>query len=83
MMIELPMTVPEAFALLAAGTVAGIASTAASVASVVSHPVLLALGLSPLSANVTNTISRNIGHHVAAATARCVVYGAIRQKQHT
>jgi uncharacterized membrane protein YfcA len=51
------VTVAEAFALLAAGTVAGIASTAASVASVVSYPVLLALGLSPLSANVTNTMS--------------------------
>jgi uncharacterized protein len=56
-MIELLMTALEAFVLLAAGTVAGIASTAASVASVVSYPVLLALGLPPLSANVTNTMS--------------------------
>jgi ABC-type spermidine/putrescine transport system permease subunit II len=29
----------------------------ASVASVVSHPALLALGLPPLAANVTNTMS--------------------------
>lgn len=32
-------------------------STVASLASVVSYPVLLALGLPPLSANVTNTVS--------------------------
>jgi len=37
--------------------VAGIISTVASLASVVSYPVLLALGLPPLSANVTNTVS--------------------------
>jgi len=51
------MTVYQAFVLLAAGVLGGIASTVASVASVVSYPVLLALGLPPLSANVTNTMS--------------------------
>ena len=51
------MSIAEALALLATGVAAGIASTVASVASVVSYPVLLALGLSPLSANVTNTMS--------------------------
>jgi hypothetical protein len=51
------MSIAEALALLATGVLAGIASTVASVASVVSYPVLLAIGLSPLSANVTNTIS--------------------------
>src|SRR6202034_4710402 len=44
-------------ALLAAGVGGGIAGTMASVASVVSYPVLLALGLPPLAANVTNTMS--------------------------
>jgi uncharacterized membrane protein YfcA len=43
--------------LLAAGVLGGLASTIASVASVVSYPILLALGLPPLSANVTNTMS--------------------------
>jgi uncharacterized membrane protein YfcA len=55
--IEMAMTIYQAAVLLAAGTLGGIASTVASVASVVSYPVLLALGLPPLSANVTNTMS--------------------------
>lgn len=56
-MIDVIMTVSQAFVLLAAGVLGGLASTVASVASVVSYPVLLALGLPPLSANVTNTVS--------------------------
>lgn len=56
-MIDVVMTSYQALVLLAAGTLGGIASTVASVASVVSYPVLLALGLPPLSANVTNTMS--------------------------
>jgi uncharacterized membrane protein YfcA len=51
------MTLTDAFILLAAGMLGGLASTVAGVASVVSYPVLLALGLPPLSANVTNTMS--------------------------
>ena len=51
------MTVYQAMALLAAGIGGGIAGTMASVASVVSYPALLALGLPPLAANVTNTMS--------------------------
>jgi uncharacterized membrane protein YfcA len=51
------MTVYQAVALLAAGIGGGVAGTMASVASVVSYPALLALGLPPLAANVTNTMS--------------------------
>jgi uncharacterized protein len=51
------MTVYHVIALLAAGIGGGIAGTMASVASVVSYPALLALGLPPLAANVTNTMS--------------------------
>ena len=51
------MTLADAFILLAAGILGGLASTIASVASVVSYPILLALGLPPLAANVTNTVS--------------------------
>jgi hypothetical protein len=51
------MTPADALILLAAGVLGGLASTVASVASVVSYPVLLALGLPPLVANVTNTMS--------------------------
>lgn len=51
------MTFTDALILLGAGVVGGLASTIASVASVVSYPVLLVLGLPPVSANVTNTMS--------------------------
>ena len=51
------MSIFQALALLAAGLGAGIAGTMASVASVVSYPALLALGLPPLAANVTNTMA--------------------------
>jgi uncharacterized membrane protein YfcA len=43
--------------LVGVGVLAGIVSTVASVASIVSYPALLAIGLPPLSANVTNTVA--------------------------
>jgi uncharacterized membrane protein YfcA len=51
------MTYSEALILLAAGTAGGILSTVVAVASLVSYPVLLALGVPPLAANMTNTVS--------------------------
>jgi uncharacterized membrane protein YfcA len=51
------MKISDALFLLAAGTVGGILSTVVSVASLVTYPVLLALGVPPLSANMTNTVS--------------------------
>ncbi|HUZ35957.1 MAG TPA: sulfite exporter TauE/SafE family protein [Streptosporangiaceae bacterium] len=51
------MSLVEVLALAAAGVVAGIVSTVVSLASVVSYPALLAIGLPPLSANMTNTVS--------------------------
>jgi len=51
------MTVYLALALIAAGVGGGIAASVASIASVVSYPALLALGLPPLAANVTNTMA--------------------------
>jgi uncharacterized membrane protein YfcA len=49
------MTVPEAAALLLAGVAAGLVGGIAGLASIISYPALLAIGLSPVSANVTNT----------------------------
>lgn len=46
----------QALALLGAGTAAGIVSVLVSLASLVSYPALLALGLPPVAANVTNTV---------------------------
>ena len=43
--------------LLVAGIVAGLLSTTAGLASLVSYPVLLSIGLPPVSANVTNPTS--------------------------
>ena len=51
------MNFSEALVLFAAGTLGGIFSTAVSIASLVTYPALLALGVPPLSANMTNTVS--------------------------
>ena len=51
------VTVLDLLLLAVTGVAAGIVSTVASLASLVSFPVLLALGLPPLTANVTNTVA--------------------------
>ena len=56
--------------LIVAGIAAGIVSTVAALASLVSYPVLLALGLPPLTANVTNTVSLSFTAVGAAAGSR-------------
>jgi uncharacterized membrane protein YfcA len=43
--------------LIALGLTAGVISTVVSLASVVSYPALLAMGLPPVTANVTNTVA--------------------------
>ena len=64
------MTVADLLVLAVAGIAAGIVSTVAALASLVSYPVLLALGLPPLSANVTNTVSLSFTAVGAAAGSR-------------
>jgi uncharacterized membrane protein YfcA len=64
------MTMTHALVLLAAGMAAGIMSTVMSMASLVSYPVLLALGLPPLVANVTNTVSLVLTGAGSAAGSR-------------
>jgi len=51
------MKVTEVLVLAGAGTLGGIFSTVVAIASLVTYPVLLALGVPPLSANMTNTVS--------------------------
>jgi uncharacterized membrane protein YfcA len=53
--------------LLAAGVLAGVAGSVAGLASLVSYPALLAVGLPALTANVTNTVSLVL-YTVGAAT---------------
>jgi uncharacterized protein len=64
------VTVLEALALIAAGLVAGVFSTVAGLASIVSYPALLAIGLPPLSANMTNTAALLFTGVGAAAGSR-------------
>lgn len=73
------MTLADAVVLVAAGAAAGVVSTVASLASVVSYPVLLALGLPPLSANVTNTVSLLFTGAGAAAGSRPELTGQGRR----
>ncbi len=65
--------------LLGVGVLAGIVSTVASLASVVSYPALLALGLPPVSANVTNTVALMFTAVGAAAGSRPELAGQGRR----
>ncbi len=69
----------EALVLLAAGTLGGIFSTVASIASLVSYPVLLALGVPPLSANMTNTVSLGLTGAGSVASSRPELAGQGRR----
>lgn len=51
------MSVARVIALVAAGVGGGLAGSIAGLASLVSYPVLLVLGLPPVTANVTNTVA--------------------------
>ena len=73
------MKVSEVLALLAAGTLGGIFSTVVSIASLVSYPVLLALGVPPLSANMTNTVSLVLTGAGSVASSRPELAGQGRR----
>ncbi|MGV9378294.1 sulfite exporter TauE/SafE family protein [Nonomuraea sp. NPDC003707] len=64
------MIVGETLGLLGAGVAAGVVSTVVSLASIVSYPALLAFGLPPLTANVTNTVALVFTGIGAAAGSR-------------
>jgi uncharacterized membrane protein YfcA len=51
------MTIWEVLLLVAAGIVGGLAGSIAGLASVSTYPALLLVGLSPVAANVTNTVA--------------------------
>jgi uncharacterized membrane protein YfcA len=61
------MTATSLLVLLLAGMGAGLAGTVTGLASLVSYPALLAVGLSPLTANVTNTVALSCNALGAAA----------------
>jgi uncharacterized membrane protein YfcA len=64
------VTALEVLELLAIGAAGGIVSTVASIATAVSYPALLALGLPPLRANMTNTVALLFTAAGAAAGSR-------------
>ena len=57
------MTAAEIVGLFAAGVVGGIVSVLVSLVSLVTYPALLAVGLPPVAANVTNTVSLDVHGH--------------------
>lgn len=72
-------TPADLIVLFGAGILAGIVSVVASLASLVSYPALLALGLPPVSANVTNTVSLMFTGLGAAAGSRPELAGQGRR----
>lgn len=52
-----PVTAADVALLLAAGVGSGVVGSTAGLASLVSYPALLAVGLPPVTANVTNTVA--------------------------
>ena len=73
------MKFSEVLVLFAAGTLGGIFSTVVSIASLVTYPVLLALGVPPLSANMTNTVALVFTGPGAAAGSRPELAGQGRR----
>jgi uncharacterized membrane protein YfcA len=76
------VTVAEALALAAAGVAAGVISTVVGLASVVSYPALLAIGLPPLAANMTNTVALLFTGVGAAAGSRPELAGQATRARH-
>jgi hypothetical protein len=67
---RIQVTVTGILLLVGVGVAAGLVSTVAGVASFVSYPALLAFGLPPLSANMTNTVALLFTGAGAAAGSR-------------
>ena len=65
--------------LLVAGVLAGVAGSVAGLASLVSYPALLAVGLAPLTANVTNTVALVLYSVSAAVFSRQELAGQARR----
>ncbi|AYF78646.1 sulfite exporter TauE/SafE family protein [Nocardia yunnanensis] len=72
------MTVVGAVELIAVGFAAGLVSVLVSLASLVSYPALLGMGLLPVAANVTNTVALIFTGVGAAAGSRPELAGTRR-----
>ena len=65
--------------LAVAGVAAGISGSVAGLASLVSYPALLALGLPPVTANVTNTVALVFGGIGSVSASRAELAGQARR----
>ncbi len=65
--------------LVLAGATAGITGYVAGLASLVSYPVLLAIGLPPVTANVSNTVALVFGGISSVSASRVELAGQSRQ----
>jgi uncharacterized membrane protein YfcA len=66
---------PTVLLLLGAGFAAGLSGSMAGLASLFSYPALLAVGLAPLAANVTNTVALTATSVGAGAASRAELVG--------
>jgi uncharacterized membrane protein YfcA len=71
----------EAVALVLAGIGGGLSGSVAGLASLVTYPALLAIGLPPVTANVTNTVSLMFGSTGAVLGSRPDLVGQRRHVQ--
>jgi len=69
------VSAPEFALLVLAGAGAGLIGSIAGLASLISYPALLATGLSPLSANVTNTVALVLNGVGAVSASRPELVG--------
>jgi uncharacterized protein len=69
------MTLAHTLLLLAAGAAAGIVGSAGGTASLISYPALLAVGLTPLAANVTNAVAFVAAWPGSALGSRAELHG--------
>lgn len=76
------MGLGEFVLLLLAGVGAGLVGTVAGLASLVSYPALLAVGLPPIAANVTNTVSLVFNGIGAVSASRPELRGQGRRLAH-
>jgi uncharacterized membrane protein YfcA len=74
------MTWPTAMLLLAAGVCAGLSGSIAGLASLFSYPALLAAGLPPLTANVTNAVALIFSSVGSVAGSRTELRGRNRNR---
>lgn len=76
------MDIGDVVLLLAAGLIAGVVNAVAGGGSLVSFPALVAVGMPPVAANVTNSVAVTPGYLAAVAGSRRQLHGQRRRVWH-